>query len=174
MGVMDLGTTTRRSTGILSVPWTVRRIWARASRGGSSWIMKARSGGRVPWIAGITAMAIAGIDLGVLPRLPAPAQQRLGLLLLPASALCLLAVGRRARRPHRHRESRGPTSPATRTGQAVGGPCDGQPLTLPADRPVPTEIWLRDKSDPDGAPVHRYLLDRGPGGVPRYDYAPPD
>jgi hypothetical protein len=124
--------------------------------------------------AGITALVVAGADLAALPQLPAPDRRPVGLLLLTASALCVAVIVRQARRMRRQATGIRPAPELTTTGQAVGGPCDGELLVVPTGRPPPAEIWLRHPERSDGDPVHRYLLEQPSGPAVRYRYAPPD
>jgi len=127
-------------------------------------------------IPAATAIGLAAGELMVARLVPATHLHLAGPALLLAAVLCLFAEDRLVRQAH-------PLHPrlATATthgrlgsvGQAVGGPCDGQALALPAGCPLPAEFWLAAEGAPGEDPLHRYLLQRPPANPPYYQYAPP-
>lgn len=124
------------------------------------------------WVAGIGAIAVAATTVVVLPLL-SPAQQRtVGPILLAAAVACIFITRAQLRRLQRQQSATGGALPPAPTQQAVGGPCDGQHLTLPATGP-PAEIWLADDNAPNHLKHHRHTLERRSDGSQCYRYAPP-
>ena len=129
------------------------------------------------WLAGVSALTVAAATVVVLPLLPAARQREIGPLLLVAAVMCILVTRHQLRRLQRQQA---PGDPAPTLGavdgglspQAVGGPCDGQYLTVPTATP-PAEVWLADDNAPDHLQHHRYALERRADGGLRYRYAPP-
>ena len=120
-----------------------------------------------------TALALAAGELVAARLVPATQLHLIGPVMLLGAVLCLSLVHRQLRHtPCRGRGASTVGRPA-RTGQAVGGPCDGQQLTLIAGVPVPAEFWLAAHGAPKHDPLHRYLLERPPADPPRYLHAPP-
>ncbi len=121
-------------------------------------------------------LMVARLVLATHLHLAGPALLLAAVLCRFAAVLCLFAEDRLVRQAH-------PLHPrlATATthgrlgsvGQAVGGPCDGQALALPAGCPLPAEFWLAAEGAPGEDPLHRYLLQRPPANLSYDQYAPP-
>ncbi len=123
-------------------------------------------------IAGCIALAVAVTDLVARPPVREAGVGLLGPVLLLAAVCCLVLVYRRARQLRRRRAGAGAGAGQANAAQAVGGPCDGQQLALPAGLPVPAEFWLAAQGAAKEDPLHRYLLERPPADPARYRHAP--
>ncbi len=123
-------------------------------------------------IAGCAAVAVAVTDLVARPPVRAAGVGLLGPVLLLTAVCCLVLIYRQARQLHPRPVNAGVGAGQASAGQAVGGPCDGQQLALPAGLPVPAEFWLAAQGAAGEDPLHRYLLERPPADPPRYRHAP--
>ncbi len=128
-------------------------------------------------IAGCIALAVAVTDLVARPPVREAGVGLLGPVLLLAAVCCLVLIYRRAHQLRRRRAGAGAgagqaNAVQATAGQAVGGPCDGQQLALPAGLPVPAEFWLAAQGAAKEDPLHRYLLERPPADPARYRHTP--
>lgn len=120
-----------------------------------------------------TALALTVGELVAARLVPATQLHLIGPVMLLGAVLCLSLVHRQLRHASRCGRGASTVGRPARTGQAVGGPCDGQQLTLIAGVPVPDEFWLAAQGASKHDPLHRYLLERPPADLPRYRHAPP-